>query len=77
MADKLHDAGVRFETLFIPYAQHAFDFVVGGLSGQIAETVLLRFLGERPETPAPAEKDLLPENGARPVNEGPGVDAKQ
>jgi len=44
LTDKLHAAGVRYETLIIPYAQHAFDFIFGGLSGQIAEAVVLRFL---------------------------------
>lgn len=53
LADKLHDAGVRYETLFIPYARHGFDFVFGGLSEQIVETVLLRFLDDRPKPVAP------------------------
>jgi acetyl esterase/lipase len=44
LADRLRAAGVPHETLFIPYAQHAFDFVVGGFSGQIMEAALLRFL---------------------------------
>jgi acetyl esterase/lipase len=44
MADKLHAAEVRHETLLIPYAQHGFDFVFGGFSEQIVEVVLLRFL---------------------------------
>jgi len=44
MADKLHAAGVRYETLYVPYAQHGFDFVFGGLSGQMAEAAILRFL---------------------------------
>jgi acetyl esterase/lipase len=47
LADKLQAAGVRFETLVIPYAQHGFDFIFGGFSQQIAETVLLRFLDNR------------------------------
>jgi acetyl esterase/lipase len=46
LADRLRAARVPCEALFIPYAQHAFDFVVGGFSGQIMEAVLLRFLGE-------------------------------
>ena len=48
LADKLHDAGVRYETLFIPYAQHGFDYVFGSIAEQIVETVLLRFLNDRP-----------------------------
>lgn len=59
LTDRLHAAGVRYETLFIPYAQHGFDFVFGGLSEQILETVLLRFLEDRPKpatsTPPPSE----------------------
>jgi acetyl esterase/lipase len=47
MADKLHAAGVRHETLLIPYAQHGFDFVFGGFSEQIVEVVVLRFLEGR------------------------------
>jgi acetyl esterase/lipase len=53
LGDKLHDAGVRYETLFIPYARHGFDFVFGGLSEQIVETVLLRFLDDRPKPALP------------------------
>jgi acetyl esterase/lipase len=49
LADKLHASGVPYETLIIPYAQHGFDFVFGGLSGQIAEAVILRFLNAAPE----------------------------
>lgn len=37
--------GTPCETIFIPYAQHAFDVVVGGLSSQIFEAALLDFLG--------------------------------
>ena len=44
LADKLHAVGVSYDTLIIPYAQHGFDFIFGGLSGQIAEAVVLRFL---------------------------------
>jgi len=48
LATRLVAAGVPHETLFVPYAQHAFDFG-GGPSSQIFETTLLRFLGaERP-----------------------------
>jgi hypothetical protein len=67
--------------LLIPYAQHAFDFMFGGLSEQIVEKVLLKFLEDRPKTAAataPAEAtpdaDSLPEKRARPLDEGAGKD---
>ena len=41
---QLRKASVESETLFIPYAQHSFDFVFGGFSEQIAEATILRFL---------------------------------
>jgi acetyl esterase/lipase len=41
---RLQSAGVAHETLYIPYAQHAFDFVVGGFSSQLLEATLLKFL---------------------------------
>ncbi|HEX2660052.1 MAG TPA: alpha/beta hydrolase [Polyangia bacterium] len=81
MGDKLHAAGVRYDMLLIPYAQHAFDFMFGGLSEQIVEKVLLKFLEDRPKTAAataPAEAtpdaDSLPEKRARPLDEGAGKD---
>jgi acetyl esterase/lipase len=46
--DKLAALGVRHETLLVPYAQHAFDFIAGGLATQIAEDAVLRFLGAAP-----------------------------
>ena len=42
---QLRAHAVEVDTLSIPYAQHAFDFVVGGFSSQILEATLLRFLG--------------------------------
>jgi len=48
LADKLRDAQVRYDTLYIPYAQHAFDFMFGGFAEQLLETVLLRFLNDHP-----------------------------
>jgi acetyl esterase/lipase len=54
LADKLQAAAVPYETLIIPYAQHGFDFVFGGLSGQIAEAVILRFLNKSPVATAAA-----------------------
>ena len=44
LADRLSSLGVKHDLLLIPYAQHSFDFIVGGLSGQIAETAVVRFL---------------------------------
>jgi acetyl esterase/lipase len=48
LAARLRAMGVPCETLFIPYAQHAFDFVVGGFSDQILEAELQRFLTSSP-----------------------------
>jgi acetyl esterase/lipase len=42
---ELRAHAVAFDTLAIPYAQHAFDFVVGGFSSQILEAALREFLG--------------------------------
>ena len=47
LAARLRAKGVPCETLFIPYAQHAFDFVVGGFSDQILEAEVLKFLARR------------------------------
>ena len=44
LAARLRAMGVPCETLFIPYAQHAFDFVVGGFSDQILEAEVVKFL---------------------------------
>jgi acetyl esterase/lipase len=44
LAARLRAMGVPCETLFVPYGQHAFDFVVGGFSQQILEAEVLRFL---------------------------------
>jgi acetyl esterase/lipase len=41
---RLTALGVPHETLFIPYAQHAFDFVPGSFSSQILEATLQAFL---------------------------------
>jgi acetyl esterase/lipase len=45
---KLVTAHVSHDALIIPYGQHGFDYVVGGLAGQITEAVLLRFLTGNP-----------------------------
>jgi acetyl esterase/lipase len=44
LAARLRALGVPCDTLFIPYAQHAFDFVQGGFSDQILEAAVLKFL---------------------------------
>lgn len=44
LAARLRSVGVPCETLFIPYAQHAFDFAVGGFSDQILQAAVLKFL---------------------------------
>jgi len=44
LAARLAAAGVPHETLFIPYAQHAFDFIPGSFSSQILDATLQAFL---------------------------------
>jgi acetyl esterase/lipase len=44
LAARLAAVGVPHETLLIPYAQHAFDFVPGSFSSQILEATLQAFL---------------------------------
>jgi acetyl esterase/lipase len=44
MARKLEAASVPHEVLAIPYAEHEFDFMFGGLGEQLAEHAILRFL---------------------------------
>lgn len=44
LAARLAALGVPHETLFIPYAQHAFDFVPGSFSSQLLEATLQAFL---------------------------------
>jgi acetyl esterase/lipase len=41
---RLRAAGVHHDALFIPYAQHAFDFVRGSFSSQLLESAILQFL---------------------------------
>jgi acetyl esterase/lipase len=45
LAAVLTAMNVPHETLLIPYAQHAFDFVPGSFSGQILEDAVRKFLG--------------------------------
>jgi acetyl esterase/lipase len=44
LAPKLHAAGIPYDTVVIPYGQHGFDYVLGGLGQQIAESATLAFL---------------------------------
>ncbi len=65
LVERLRAAQVPHQTLIIPYAQHGFDFVFGGLSGQLAEAVLLRFLDARTAT-VPANGPGEPPNDPAP-----------
>lgn len=44
LAARLRELGVPHDVLVVPYAQHAFDFISGGLAGQLAEDAIARFL---------------------------------
>lgn len=66
LADKLRELNVPCETLFIPFAQHGFDFIHGGFSEQITEQVVLRFLAARPKQAEPRINDL-PEDRPPPA----------
>lgn len=44
LAPRLQAAGVPHGLLIVPYGHHGFDYVFGGLAGQIFESELLRFL---------------------------------
>ena len=46
LAGKLNEAGAPHKTLFIPYAQHGFDYNFNGWGAQISEAAILDFLGE-------------------------------
>ncbi len=46
LADKLKQEGAPHKTLFIPYAQHGFDYNSGGWGAQISESAILDFLRE-------------------------------
>ena len=48
LAAKLQAAGVDHDVLLIPYGQHGFDYVSGGLGGQVLERVLFRFAASPP-----------------------------
>lgn len=55
LATRLLRMEVKTEVLALPYAQHAFDFIVGGFSSQLLEATVLRFAppatGPRATTP--------------------------
>jgi dipeptidyl aminopeptidase/acylaminoacyl peptidase len=44
MAARLMAVGAPHDVLVIPYAEHSFDFVFGGLGEQLAEHAVMRFL---------------------------------
>lgn len=46
LADKLKQEGAPHKTLFIPYAQHGFDYNFNGWAAQISESAILDFLRE-------------------------------
>jgi len=46
LADKLKEANTPHEILFIPYAQHGFDYNFNGWGAQISEFAILDFLRE-------------------------------
>ena len=46
LAARLRALGVVHDQLMIPYGQHGFDYVVGGLSGQLAEAAITHFLAD-------------------------------
>jgi acetyl esterase/lipase len=48
VAPRLQAVGVPHDVLIVPYGQHGFDYVVGGLGNQIAESAVLRFLAAVP-----------------------------
>jgi acetyl esterase/lipase len=46
LAEKLKEANTPHKTLFIPYAQHGFDYNFNGWGAQISERAILDFLRE-------------------------------
>ena len=57
LANRLSDAGVTHETVFIPYAQHGFDYNFRGWGAQIVRPVMLDFLHARCGSSRRAEQD--------------------
>ncbi len=46
LGDKLNDSNVAHETIYIPYAQHGFDYNFNGFGAQIVQPEILRFLSK-------------------------------
>lgn len=46
LADRLTEANTPHKTIFLPYAQHGFDYNFNGWGSQISESAILKFLGE-------------------------------
>lgn len=46
LADKLTETACPYKTLFIPYAQHGFDYNFNGWGAQISQPAMLEFLQE-------------------------------
>lgn len=46
LAEKLTESNVPRQTIFIPYAQHGFDYNFNGFGSQIVQPVILEFLRE-------------------------------
>jgi hypothetical protein len=46
LADRLNNANVQHKTIYIPYAQHGFDYNFDGWGSQIAKSTILAFLLE-------------------------------
>ena len=46
LADKLKAANAPHKTLFIPYAQHGFDYNFNGFGAQVARAEIFKFLRE-------------------------------
>lgn len=46
LAEKLIESNVPHKTIFLPYAQHGFDYNFNGWGAQISESSILKFLSE-------------------------------
>lgn len=47
LADQLKQANISHETIFIPYAQHGFDYNFNGWGSQIVKPAVVKFLREK------------------------------
>ena len=56
LATRLQALGIYHERLTVPFGQHGFDYIVGGLGGQLTEDAIVKFLTEvdHRKTAAPA-----------------------